>query len=99
MDAKLDELLELDIIEKVLISDDRNPSEEKIATIKDASEVLLFMGLVQYSAKIMPDVASVAKLIQKLTRKGVIFQWSKEQQTAFLVAKASNHLGGDTGLL
>ena len=57
------------------------------------------MGPVQYSAKIMPDVASVAKLIQKLTRKGVIFQWSKEQQTAFLGAKASNHLGGDTGLL
>ena len=31
----------------------------------------------------MPDVASVAKPIQELTRKGVTFKWGKEQQTAF----------------
>ena len=72
-----------------LTSDGINPSEEKIAAIrdarspKDASEVRSFMGLVQYSAKFMPDVASVAKPIQELTRKGVVFQWGGEQQTAF----------------
>ena len=31
----------------------------------------------------MPDVASVAKPIQELTRKGVTFKWGEEQQTAF----------------
>lgn len=31
----------------------------------------------------MPDVASVAKPIQELTRKGIVFCWGKEQQTAF----------------
>ena len=72
-----------------LTSDGINPSEEKIAAIrdarppKDASEVRSFMGLVQYSAEFMPDVASVAKPIQELTRKGVVFQWGEEQQTAF----------------
>ena len=72
-----------------LTSDGINPSEEKIAAIrdarspKDASEVRSFMGLVQYSAKFMPDVASVAKPIQELTRKGIVFHWGKEQQTAF----------------
>ena len=72
-----------------LTSDGVNPSEEKVAAIrdarppKDASEGRSFMGLVQYSAKFTPDVASIAKPIQELTRKGVTFQWGKEQQTAF----------------
>ena len=72
-----------------LTSNGVNPSEEKVAAIrdawppKDASEVRSFMGLVQYSAKFMPDVASVAKPIQELTRKGVTFKWGVEQQTAF----------------
>ena len=72
-----------------LTSDGVNPSEEKVASIRDArppknaSEVQSFMGLVKYSAKFMPDVASVAKPIQELTRKGVTFKWGEEQQTAF----------------
>lgn len=72
-----------------LTSDGINPSEEKVAAIrdarppKDAAEVRSFMGLVQYSAKFMPDVASVAKPIQELTRQGVAFNWGEEQQMAF----------------
>ena len=71
-----------------LTSNGNNPSEEKAAAIrdaqppKDASEVRSFMGLVQYSAKLMPDVATVAKPIQELTRKGITFKWGVEQQTA-----------------
>ena len=66
-----------------------NPCKEKIAAIrdlrppKDASEVPSFMGLVQYSSKFMPDVASVAKPIQELTRKGVVLHWGKKQKTVF----------------
>ena len=72
-----------------LTSDDVNPSEEKVAAItdarppKDASKVHSFVGLVLYSAKFMPDVASRAKPIQELTRKGVTFKWGEKQQTAF----------------
>lgn len=64
-----------------LSSDGVSPSEEKIAAIrdarypKDASEVRSFMGLVQCSAKFMPDLASIARPIQDLTRKGVPFVW------------------------
>ena len=63
-----------------LTSDGVNPSEEKVAAIRDAwppkgeSEVRSFIGLVQYSAKFMPDVASVAKPIQELTRKDITFK-------------------------
>ena len=66
-----------------------NPSEEKVAAIKDAkpprniSEVRSFMGLVQYSSKFIPDLATVAKPIQELTRKSVTYQWGKAQQEAF----------------
>ena len=72
-----------------LTSNGVNPSEEKVADIrdarppKDAGEVRSFMGLVQYSAKFMPDVTTVAKPIQELTKKGVAFKWGVEQQTAF----------------
>ena len=56
-----------------------NQCKKKIAAIrdarppKDASEVQLFMDLVQYSLKFMPDIVSMAKPIQELTRKGVMF--------------------------
>ena len=65
-----------------------HPSEGKVAAIRDApppnyaSEVRSFMGLVQYSAKFMPEVASVAKPIQELTRKGVTFKWGEEAETS-----------------
>ncbi|XP_015763913.1 PREDICTED: uncharacterized protein K02A2.6-like [Acropora digitifera] len=72
-----------------LSTDGVSPSEEKISTIRDArspidaSEVQSFMGLVQYSAKFMPDLLSIARSIQDLTRKGVPFVWAAEQQKAF----------------
>ncbi|PFX23119.1 Transposon Tf2-6 polyprotein [Stylophora pistillata] len=72
-----------------LTSDGINPCEEKIAALrdarppKDANEVRSFMRIVQYSSKFMPDVASVTKPIQELTRKGVVFHWGNEQQAAF----------------
>ncbi len=64
-------------------------SEEKIAAIqnagqpKDVSEVRSFIGLVQYSAKFIPNFASVAELLRKLVRKSECFRWEKEQQEAF----------------
>jgi len=51
------------------------------------------MGLVQYSAKFTPDVASVAKPIQELTRQGVAFNWGEEPQMAFQGSKLKKSLG------
>ena len=69
-----------------LSSDGVGPSEEKIVAIVDtrppdyASEVQSFMWLVQYSGKVMPGVASIAKPIEDLTRKGVPLKWVAEKQ-------------------
>ena len=65
------------------------PSKEKIAAIQDcesprtASEARSFMGLVQYSAKFIPYLSSIARPIQDLTRKHIDFVWGKKQQYAF----------------
>ena len=72
-----------------LTSEGINPSEEKATASrdarapKDASEVRWFKGLVQCSAKFVPDVALVARPLQELTRKVAKFVWEAEQQTAF----------------
>ncbi|CAH1233137.1 RTL1 [Branchiostoma lanceolatum] len=66
-----------------------DPSEEKIAAIREAEapktvgEVRSFLGLVHYVAKFVPDLATMAEPLQKLTRKGVEFKWSSEQQKSF----------------
>ena len=77
-----------------LSGDGVSPSEEKVAAIRDArppidaSEVRSFMGLVQYSTRFMPNIASIARPIQNLTRKGVPFEWGAEQQSAFQELKS-----------
>ena len=56
-----------------------NPCKKKIAAIRDArppkdtSEVQLFMILSSISQKFMPDIVSMAKPIQQLTRKDLLF--------------------------
>lgn len=68
----------------VLTRNGNNPSEETVSAIrdarppKDASQVRSFMDLVQYSAKFMADVASMAKPIQELTRKEIIFKTGED---------------------
>ena len=50
---------------------------------KSVSEVRSFMGLVQYSARFIPDLATVSEPLRQLLKKCAPFQWDKEQQTAF----------------
>ena len=83
------QLSKLTFFSHQLTSDGINPSEEKVVAIrdarppKDATEISSFMSLVQCSVKFIPDVASVAKPIQVLTRKGIALNWGEEQQMAF----------------
>ena len=66
-----------------------SPSEEKIAAVKNAkppnevSTVRSFLGLVQYSAKFIPNLAEVAEPLQELTRRNEKFVWNQRRQTAF----------------
>ena len=72
-----------------LTSDDVNPSSEKMEAVrnvkrlKTASEARSLMGLVQFTAKFSPNLSTVAKPIQDLTRKGTEFSWGKQQDEAF----------------
>ena len=69
------------------------PSEEKVAAIRyaklpqKASEVRLFLGLVQHSSKFLPDFAEVAELLRKLTRKDQRFLWGTAQRDSFAKLK------------
>ena len=65
------------------------PSEEKVAAVQNAkppqnvAEVRSFLGLVQYSAKFLPNFAQVAEPLRRLTRKDQPFVWEEDQQLAF----------------
>ncbi len=64
-------------------------SAEKIDAITEASvpttaaEVRSFLGLVQYSAKFIPNFAQEAEPLRQLTRQNVPFDWKREQDRAF----------------
>ena len=64
-------------------------NDEKVQAIQNArppqneKEARSFMGLVQYSAKFIPNLATIGRPIMDLTRKHVKFVWGKEQQSAF----------------
>ena len=45
------------------------------------------MGLVNFSAKFIPNLATVAEPLRQLTRKGVAFKWGGEQKEAFKILK------------
>ena len=72
-----------------MTSDGVNRSPKKVKAVKDAkppktsAEAKLFMGLVQFSAKFLPNLSTIAKPIQELTRKGADFKRGKNQDQAF----------------
>ena len=61
-----------------------SPATKKVAAVQDAlphvtvAEVQSFMGLVQYCARFISDLATISEPIQEMTRKGVAFRWGKE---------------------
>ena len=74
-------------------------SEKKVAAIQaarppqNARQARSFMGLVQYSAKFISDLATIGRPILDLTRKDAKFHWGPEQESALkklkrLISKA-----------
>lgn len=65
------------------------PTEEKVKAVNEArepqtvSEVKSFLGLVNFNARIIPDLAVVAEPLRRLTKKGEPFIFGLEQQVAF----------------
>ena len=50
---------------------------------KSVSEVRSFLGLVNFSGRFIPNLATIAEPLRKLTRNGVPFNWGPEQTRAF----------------
>ena len=73
----------------VLNNNGIGPAEDKVKAIVDArepqsaSEVRSFLGLANYNTRFIPDFATVAEPLRRLTKKGVRFEFGEEQRKAF----------------
>ena len=71
------------------------PTESRVEAVvrakepKNAGEVRSFLGLVNFSARFIPNLASITEPFRELTRKDVPFVWGAVQQTAFDALKSS----------
>lgn len=70
------------------------PTAERVKAVKNtktpqtAAEVSSFLGLVNFCSRFIPQLATVAEPMRKLTRKSAEFIWNEEQQQAFNKLKA-----------
>ena len=61
------------------------PTDSKVEAVVNArepesvAEVRRFMGLVNFSTKFTPDLATVSEPLRQLTRKGVTFKWGEKR--------------------
>ena len=73
----------------VLSSKGIGPTDEKVKAIlearepESATEVRSFLGLVNFCARFIPELATTAEPLRRVTRQNVPFMWNKEQQDAF----------------
>jgi len=69
------------------------PEESKVQAIINArrpdspSEVRSFLGLVNFSARYIPDMATIAEPLRRLTHSKQTWKWEEEQENAFNALK------------
>ena len=67
----------------------RRPNRRKVRAVLEANrpstptEVRNFLGMVGFSARFIPNLATVAEPLRAISRKGVPFVWSSEQEKSF----------------
>jgi hypothetical protein len=82
-------LPELEYMGHVLSGDGITPTQDRVRAVAEArkpqsaSEVRSFMGLVNFSARFIPNLATVAEPLRKLTRQSEPFEWGQAQDVAF----------------
>ena len=65
------------------------PTEEKVLAVLESSrpatptEVRSFLGMVGFSARFIPNFATIAEPLQAISRQGVPFVWGSEQEASF----------------
>ena len=77
-----------------LISDEGiQPLPEKLESIRKVSvptnpkEVKQFLGLAGYYRKFIPRFADISRVLTKLTRKDIDFEWTQKCQDCFFMLK------------
>lgn len=69
------------------------PTKAKVEAVtntqrpESVSEVRRFLGLVNYCGKFIPDLATIADPLRKLTKQNEPFVWKKEQEHSFTELK------------
>ena len=65
------------------------PTEERVRAVLESSrpttptEVRSFLGMVGFSARFIPNFATIAEPLRAISRQGVPFEWGSEQEKAF----------------
>ena len=86
-------LTEITCMGHVLSKNGVEPTEGRSKAIKEArpptnaAEIKSFLGLVNFSARYIANVAIVAEPLRRLTRKNQKFTWGREKQNSFDVLK------------
>ena len=79
----------LEFMGRVLSARGIGPADVKLKTVVDAleltnaAEVRSFLGLVNFTARFIPDLATVSAPLRQLTKSGESFVWGPEQQQSF----------------
>ena len=66
-----------------------DPADAKVQAVvearepKNAAEVRSFLGLVNFTARFVPDLSTVSPPLRQLTKKGEPFVWDQERQQSF----------------
>jgi len=71
------------------ISKDKVHAVENAREPETAAEVRSFLGLVNFSARFIPNLATVSEPLRRLTRKDVPFEWGLDQANAFKMLKSA----------
>ena len=73
--------------------DGLHPTQEKVEAVQNAptpknvSELKLYLGLLSYYAKFLPNLATVIAPLYQLLQAGTKWQWTKGEQNAFVPSK------------
>ena len=79
----------------VLSKNGIGPTSDRVKDIVNAteptngSEVKSFLGLVNFSARYIPNLATISEPLRQLTKKNQPFRWGKEQKESFQTLKQS----------
>ncbi|XP_021343899.1 uncharacterized protein K02A2.6-like [Mizuhopecten yessoensis] len=86
-------LSEIEFMGHVISGKGIGPTEERVKAIvnatppKTSSEVRSFLGLVNFSGRYIPNLATISEPLRILTKQGVEFVWGPEQHASFAKLK------------